>query len=110
MIKTILDNKQIGLRIKRLRSINNLTQNELAIKLGVQTQTISKYERGVGLPDIGFLVGMADIFECSTDYIIGRDNYLPEKYWKAVHVNLVDVTMIYESAKKITDLIDNAKK
>ena len=42
----------IGNNIKRLREINNMSQDELADKLFCTRQTISNYERGISEPDI----------------------------------------------------------
>ena len=56
-----------------LRKLNNLSQEELAEKLGVTRQTISKYETGESLPDIEKCALMADIFEVSVDDMINYD-------------------------------------
>ena len=56
-----------------LRKLNNLSQEELAEKLGVTRQTISKYETGESLPDIEKCALLADIFEVSVDDMINYD-------------------------------------
>ena len=48
-----------GVTIKQIRENNNLTQTELAEKIGVSSKTVSKWETGKGLPDISLLQPLA---------------------------------------------------
>ena len=50
-----------------LRKINNMTQEELAEKIGVSRQTLSKYETGESLPDIEKSMMIANTFGVSLD-------------------------------------------
>jgi len=61
---------RVGTRIAELRSINNITQLELAEKLGVTDRAVSKWETGGGYPDIALLPLMADIFNVNIDYLL----------------------------------------
>ena len=54
-----------GAVIKELREKNNLTQNELAIRLNVSDKTISKWETAKGYPDISMLEPIAKVFGIS---------------------------------------------
>ena len=63
----------IGENIWRLRRTMNLTQEELAERLGVSFQAVSKWERGEGLPDILFLPVLACFFRIAIDELIGMD-------------------------------------
>ncbi len=60
--------------IKKLRLDHNLTQNELALKLGVSKSTISMYENGNRTPDFEMLESIADFFNVSIDSLIGAQN------------------------------------
>lgn len=53
-----------------LRKMNHLSQEELAEKIGVARQTISKYETGEAVPDIEKCKLIADIFEVSLDDLV----------------------------------------
>lgn len=65
-------------RLKALRTQNDLKQTELANKLGVQSSAISKYENGQLEISNELLIKLADIFNVSTDYLLGRtDDPLP---------------------------------
>lgn len=63
--------EKIGKRIKYLRKEKHLTQIDLAEKLGAAQNTISQYEHGKAKISIDILVNLAQIFEISTDYILG---------------------------------------
>ncbi|MBQ0064183.1 MAG: helix-turn-helix transcriptional regulator [Firmicutes bacterium] len=56
-----------------LRKIHNLSQDELAYKIGVSRQTLSKYETGESLPDIEKCKKIADVFGVSVDELISYE-------------------------------------
>jgi len=60
--------------IKRLRLEKNLTQEQLATKLGVSAQAVSKWERSETYPDGALLVPIANEFEVSLDELFGNDS------------------------------------
>ena len=62
---------QIGLRLSNCRQNRNMTQEELAARLGITPQAVSKWERGTSLPDISMLADLAGILEVSTDWLLG---------------------------------------
>ena len=57
-----MNQDKIGKIIEQLRKKNNLTQNDLANKLGVTYQAVSKWETGKNLPDISILKQISKIF------------------------------------------------
>ncbi|EMA6341720.1 MULTISPECIES: helix-turn-helix domain-containing protein [Bacillus cereus group] len=62
----------LGLRIRSLRESKKLTQKMLAEKLKIPNQNLSNYERGFRQPDYETLEKIADFFDVSTDYLLGR--------------------------------------
>ena len=66
-------NINIGENIKNLRKRKDITQEELAEYLGISFQSISKWERGDGFPDITMLPDLADFFNISIDELIGAN-------------------------------------
>ncbi len=64
-------NLLIGENIKRIRRERNLTQEEVASHLGISFQSISKWERGDGYPDITMLPALANYFSISVDELLG---------------------------------------
>ena len=61
----------LGKRIMEHRKRLGLTQDQLAEKLGITAQAISKWENDLSCPDIGTLPKLADIFGISTDELLG---------------------------------------
>lgn len=68
-------NDNIGAVIRKLRKERDITQEELAELLGVTSQAVSKWESGVGMPDISQLVPLANVFEVSMDTLFGRTSW-----------------------------------
>ena len=58
-----MDYARIGTLIRNLRLEKHLTQKQLAGYLGLSDKTISKWERGLGLPDVSLIAGLSDILE-----------------------------------------------
>ena len=58
-------------KIKSLRKQRGFTQEELAIRLNVVRQTISKWEKGLSVPDAEMLIKIAELFEISTSELLG---------------------------------------
>ena len=58
--------------IKNLRKTKGLSQEELAIRLNVVRQTVSKWEKGLSVPDSGMLVSLADALDTSVSVLLGE--------------------------------------
>lgn len=58
-------------RIKHLREQSALTQAELAKKLGITRSSVNAWEMGISVPSTQYVVELAEIFEVSTDYLLG---------------------------------------
>ena len=57
--------------LKAMRKAKGYTQEELAIKLNVTRQTISKWEKGLSVPDVDFLFKIADVLETNVGTLLG---------------------------------------
>jgi len=62
----------INKRIKSLRKESGHTQQQLAEKLGIKNQTVSCYESGEREPSYEIILKLADYFNVSVDYLLGR--------------------------------------
>lgn len=60
-----------GNRLKTLRIQNDLTQAQLAQRLGLTKSVISAYENGLRMPSYDVLIIIARIFKVTTDYLLG---------------------------------------
>lgn len=74
--------------IQQLRKSVGFSQEQLAEKLGVSRQAVSKWESGVSTPDIEKIVLMSELFAVSTDYIIKGDEMAKanEAVQQSVHI------------------------
>ncbi|MDU0963582.1 MAG: helix-turn-helix transcriptional regulator [Peptostreptococcus anaerobius] len=69
-----MKNVTFGGRLRTLREEQNLTQTELAKKFNMSPPSISQYEKDIRSPDFTLLLKLADFFDVSTDYLLGRTN------------------------------------
>lgn len=63
----------LGQRIKAKRKEKKLTQVEVAKRLGIDNTTVSKWESDIYEPDAETLVKLAELFDTTSDYLLGRD-------------------------------------
>lgn len=94
--------EDVGRRIKELRIKNNLSQSDLAKKIIISPQAISKWERGVSLPDVVTLQQLSELFDVSISYILTGENksydssIIPKKnnWWKLVILFIIAAGII----------------
>ena len=66
--------KTIAKNIIELRHASNMTQSDLAEKLGYSDKSVSKWERAEGVPDVICLKNIADLFGVTVDYLLSDDH------------------------------------
>lgn len=91
--------------LKELREDKQLNQSDLAEILNVSRQTISGYETGSIEPPFSTLIKLADIYNCSLDYLAGRTKEkhnlnLMDKDNKKLLLELIEVVEQYSVKKK----------
>lgn len=59
-------------RIKDLREDSDIKQKELADALGISQRAYSHYENGTRKIPLDILIALAEYYDCSTDYLLGR--------------------------------------
>ena len=62
-------------RLSQLRKFRDVTQAQLAEAVGITDRACRRYEAGENEPTLSVLQGIADYFDVSVDYLMGRDNY-----------------------------------
>ena len=97
-----MDVNKVGEQIMLLRKNKNLTQAELAQRLNISYQAVSKWERGESLPDISLLVDLADILETSVDHIL-RGQQQMMQYRGKIYVQ--DIVEGMECLKRFGELV-----
>lgn len=61
-------------KISQLRKARNWSQEDLAYKLGVSRQSVSKWEQGTSIPDLDKIIKLSQIFDVSCDYLLKDQN------------------------------------
>ncbi len=61
-------------KLRSLRERYGYSQRQVAKIIGVSPSVISSYETGERTPSIDVLLSLANIYKCSTDYLLGKDN------------------------------------
>ena len=117
----------LGIRLKELRNQKKLTQKQLAEKINVTHVSISGYESGNRSPDTETLQRLADFFEVSTDYLLGRTDtpaltpQEQDEFYFQAFANNPELSVFYkelpksdeeavERLRKIWDIIKHEKK
>ena len=94
----MFDTLKVAKRIRDGRNRKNMTQMELADKMGVSFQAVSNWERGASMPDISKLSDLSEILSISINEILGSE----EK-------SSISVEKVMEKKElEISDLIDVA--
>ena len=78
--------KEIGKFIQEERKNLGMTQEELASKVYVTSKAVSKWERGLGLPDVGFLRKLSILLDTDTDSLLSGDVFHHDSSWAGVIV------------------------
>ncbi len=86
--------------IKAIRKSRGLSQEELAIKLSVVRQTISKWEQGLSVPDADMLISIAEVFEMPVSTLLGET---------VVETRVDDLKAISEKLEVINQQLANRK-
>ena len=64
--------------IKAIRKSKGLSQQELAVKLNVVRQTVSKWENGLSVPDSDILISISEVLETPVSTLLGENVIEPE--------------------------------
>jgi transcriptional regulator with XRE-family HTH domain len=96
-----MDNIKTGILIAKKRKEKQLTQKDLADKLGVSNATVSKWETGKGFPDISLLEPLASVLGFSVSEILsGEEKVFPEEHTELLLKDMVELSVKEQEAKK----------
>lgn len=87
-----IDKQQFGIFISELRKKKGYTQKELAQKLFISDKAVSKWERGLSMPDISLLVPLSEVLEVTVTELL--------KYQRIEHTDKLNATQVDEIIKK----------
>lgn len=89
-----MDQEKVGKFIKKLRKDNNLTQQDLAEKLSVTYQAVSKWENGKSIPDISTLKLISDIFNVNIDELLDGNKSKKKTFFTKKNIIIIAVIVI----------------
>lgn len=64
----------LGKKIKKLREEKGIRQEDIGKLFNVSKSAVSQWENDIRTPDMGIIIKLADFFDVSTDYLLGRTN------------------------------------
>lgn len=73
---------KLAKRLKEIRTLNSLTQRQISLKLGITERNYQRYETGEGLPKLSTLIVLANIFNISLDFLVGREGEFSDTIYK----------------------------
>jgi len=97
----------ISERIIEVRKGEGLNQVEFSKKLGLTKQTVSNYETGARQPGLDIILKIADIFNISTDYLLGKSDY---KTFEAQKLSSSDSNIFYKDTLNSLNLWNEIDK
>lgn len=95
-----MDQIKIGKFIAERRKKAKLTQMQLAEKLGITDRAVSKWERGLSLPDASIMLELCDILEISVNDLLCGEEISMDNYNKELENNLLEVIKQKQEADK----------
>lgn len=97
--------RSLGEKISELRKQQGMTQDELAEKMGVTSQAVSKWENDLSIPDLPVLVELSDYYHVSLDYLVREREetvrLVPEKSRKSLEDMLLRVHVLSAGGDKV---------
>lgn len=98
----------ISARLKKLREEAGLSQKDLAKRLDVASSTIAMYESNKRTPDANMLEKIADFFEVSVDYLLGRTRNKNNSIIEGIYNN--EIIKIEIEGRKVNLTIDDIQE
>lgn len=95
-----MDQVKIGKFIAERRKTANLTQMQLAEKLGITDRAVSKWETGRSMPDTSVMLELCDILKISVNDLLCGEKVTMENYNKEMENNLLEAVRQKEEADK----------
>ena len=87
-----MDLKKIGIYIAGKRKEAGMTQKQLAEKLGMSDKSVSKWERGICLPDVSVYMELCDILGISINEFLAGEDIAAENVVRQSEENLIEIT------------------
>ena len=93
-----MDQQKIGMFILNLRKEKNMTQQELADKIGVTDRAVSKWENGRGMPDLSLMKPLCDELKITINELLSGERIDKKDYQEKLEENILN-TIDYTNKK-----------
>lgn len=90
----MISQADFGERLKSFRKTKNFTQKEIAFRIGVSEQAVSKWENGECLPDVYNLKLLSKVLQTSVDTLLDTENDRPEKVIEVIKIGGAEFEII----------------
>lgn len=97
-------NETFGQRFQRLRKTAGLTQEDVATKLNITAQAVSKWENDVSAPDISVLVELSDILNVTLNELLGKHTetqFVPAEQRKDINNMFFRIKVLSKDGDKV---------
>ena len=98
-----MNQEKIGKFISKKRKEKNMTQADIAEKLGVSNRAVSKWENGLNMPDLSLFKPLCEILDISINELMSGEEVNSGEYQKKLEENIINITEY--KAKKEKDII-----
>lgn len=95
-----MDQIKTGKFISTLRKERELTQIQLADIIGISDKTISKWERGAGLPDVSLMMPLCETLEISVNELLSGEKLADSEYKRKAETTIMDLVKENKENKK----------
>ncbi|KWO50047.1 helix-turn-helix domain-containing protein [Burkholderia territorii] len=96
--------RRVGKAIARRREENQLTQEEVAERLGIGNEAISRIERGVVMPTVARLVELAQVFQCNVAELLTEASNRPDD--QAHHLSQLLTKLSHQDREVLVSIIE----
>ncbi len=103
--RDIMDQEKIGNFISKQRKANNLTQEQLAEKLNISKNAVSKWERGLNLPDASIMMELCTILKINVNDLLSGEVIEMKDYQSNAETNLIELKKQIDKMRKTFSII-----
>lgn len=95
-----MDQVKTGRFIQKMRKEQQLTQRQIADKLNISDKTVSKWETGNGLPEVGLMLPLCSLLHINVNELLSGERLDGQKYQEKAEVNIMDLLKEKAEAKR----------
>lgn len=95
-----MDQVKTGKFIQKMRKEQQLTQRQIADKLNISDKTVSKWETGNGLPEVGLMLPLCSLLHINVNELLSGERLDEQKYQEKAEMNIMDLLKEKAEAKR----------